>query len=176
MNASLSKDGPRHSLRFERQLPHSTDKVWRVLTERELLKQWFPSEIVGEWTAGAKLEFPLEGLVAAAATEEDYHGEVLSAEPPRLLEFRWGRDILRYELRPAGDGCRLIFVHSFEDKSTAARNAAGWEMCFANMDSALAAQAPAEFDMEPWGVLFERYVAEFEPQAGPQQGPPSSGE
>ena len=176
MTASLSKDGSRYTVRFERQLPHSPEKVWRVLTERELVKQWFPCEIVGEWTVGAKLEFPLEGLVAQGAKEEDFHGGVLAVEPPRLLEFRWGRDILRYELNPEGDGCRLVFVHSFEDKSTAARNAAGWEMCFARMESALAGQAPAELDMEAWGALFERYVAEFEPQAGPQQGAPSSGE
>lgn len=176
MTASFSKDGSRYTVRFERQLPHSPEKVWRVLTERELLKRWFPCEIVGEWTEGAKLEFPLEGVVAEGATEEDFHGEVLSVEPLRLLELRWGRDILRYELDSEGDGCRLIFVHSFEDKSTAARNAAGWEMCFVNMESALAAREPADLDMEAWGPLFERYVAQFEPQAGPQQGPPTSGE
>ena len=176
MTASFSKDGRLYTVRIERQLPHSPEKVWRVLTERELLKQWFPCEIVGEWTVGAELEFPLEGQVAEGAKEEDYHGAVLRVEPPRLLEFRWGRDILRYELNPEGGDCRLVFVHSFDDKSTAARNAAGWQMCFARMESALAARAPAEFDMEAWEVLFERYVAEFEPEAGPQQGPPSSGE
>lgn len=176
MTASFSTDGRLYTVRFERQLSHSQEKVWGVLTERELLKQWFPCEIVGEWKVGAKLEFPLEGQVAEGAKEEDFHGGVLAVEPPRLLEYRWGRDILRYELNPEGDGCRLVFLHSFEDKSTAARNAAGWEWCFANMDSALAAQPPVEFDMETWGVLFERYVAEFEPQAGSQQGPPSSSE
>lgn len=176
MTALFSEDGSRYAVRFERRLSHAPEKVWRVLTERELLGQWFPSEIVGEWKVGAELEFPLEGVVAEGATEEDFHGEVFSVEPPRLLEYRWGRDILRFELSPEGDGCRLVFVHSFEDRSTAARNAAGWEMCFANLESILAARASAGIDMEAWGPLFERYVAEFEPQAGPQQGPPTSGQ
>jgi len=174
MTASFTQDGARCTVRFERQLPHPAEKVWRALTERELLKQWFPCDVVGEWTAGAKLEFPMEGQVAVGATEEDFHGEVLAVEPPRLLEFRWGRDVIRCELSPEASGCRLVFAHGFDDVSTAARNAAGWEVCFETLDAALAGEAPSALDMEAWGVWFERYVAAFESQAGPQQGAPSA--
>ena len=40
MDASLTKDGSRYTLRFERRLAHSPKKVWRVLTERDQLKKW----------------------------------------------------------------------------------------------------------------------------------------
>ncbi len=173
MDASLSKDGPRYTLRFERQLAHSPKKVWQVLTDGELLKQWFPCDVVGEWTVGAKLQFVFEKGEGEGIEEADLQGEVLSVEPFRLLEYRWGQSILRCELIAEGDGCRLIFSETFEDGSIAARNAAGWEMCLANMEAVLRDRPPSEFEMEAWRVPFERYVAEFEPLAGPQQGPPS---
>lgn len=174
MDASLIKDGSRYTLRFERRLAHSPKKVWRVLTEREQLRKWFPSDVIGEWTMGAKLRFVFEGGESEGLEEADLQGEVLSVEPMRLLEYRWGESLLRCELIAEGDGCRLIFSESFEDKSIAARNAAGWEMCLANTEAVLKDRAPAEFAMDVWRVAFERYVAEFEPLAGSQQGPPET--
>ncbi len=166
MDASFTKDGPQYTVRFERQLAHSREKVWRVLTKPEMLKQWFPQEVEGEWIVGAKLRFVMK--------TEDFHGEVLEVVPLRLLAYRWGESVLRCELIAEGDACRLIFSESFEDGSIAARDAAGWEMCLSNLEAVLVERTPTEFEMDAWRVLFNRYVAKFEPLAGPQQGPPET--
>ena len=171
MDPTLTKDDPRYTLRFERQLAHSRERVWRALTEREHLRKWFPCDVTGEWTVGAKLRFV---FAEGEAENTDLSGEVLAVEPLRLLEYQWGEAVLRCELIEEGDGCRLIFSESFEDASIAARNAAGWEMCLANMQALLLDQAPAEFAMDAWRVLFNRHVERFEPLAGPQQGPPET--
>src|SRR5919204_5160883 len=88
--------GPR--LRFVRHLAHRPDKVWRALVEPEHLKAWFPDTVVvGEWAVGAKLRFepaPEHGV--------PFDGEVLAFEPRRLVEFRWGTDIIRLEVAPEG--------------------------------------------------------------------------
>jgi uncharacterized protein YndB with AHSA1/START domain len=42
MDATLIKDGSRYTVRFERKLAHSPEKVWQSLTERELLQQVVP--------------------------------------------------------------------------------------------------------------------------------------
>ncbi len=165
MDASLTKDGPTYTVRFERQLAHPPEKVWRVLTEPGLLNQWFPQEVEGEWIVGAKLRFVMKS--------EDFRGEVLAVDPPRLLAYRWGESVLRCELIAEGDNCRLIFSESFEDSSIAARDAAGWEMCLSDLEAVLAERTPTEFEMDAWRVVFNRYVPKFEPQAGPQRGPPS---
>ena len=55
MEATFTKQGERYVLSLERRLAHSAEKVWRVLTERDLLKQWFPADIEGDWKVGAKL-------------------------------------------------------------------------------------------------------------------------
>ena len=174
MDASIDRDGPRYTVRFERRLAHSPKKVWRVLTEPELMKNWFPSDVVGGWAKGAKLRFVFEEGEGEGIEDADLQGEVLSVEPFRLLEYRWGANVLRYELTADGDGCRLVFSESFEDGSIAARNAAGWEMCLANLEAILQDDAPAKFTLDAWRVPFRHYVAEFEPLAGSQQGPPET--
>lgn len=174
MGVSLEKDGRRYTVRFERRLAHPPEKVWRALTERELLKQWFPSEVRGAWETGAKLTFVFESGAEGGGEASALEGEVLAVEPARLLEFRWGESVLRFELLPEAGGCRLIFSDSFDDGSIAARNTAGWEICLTNLESVLEGSAPAEFDLQAWRVLFRDYAAQFEPKAGSQQGAPET--
>ena len=172
MEATLEQDGPRYTLLVERRLAHAPEKVWRVLTERELLKQWFPCDVEGEWRVGAELRFIFLHGEGEGLSDEELRGEVLSVEQPRLIEFRWGTHLLKLELTPDADGCRLRLSENFEDPSLGARNAAGWEMCLENLDLLIEGASLVKFAVEVWRAKFERYVTKFEPAVGPQQGPP----
>lgn len=128
------EDGP--VLRFERRLDHPVERVWRALTEPAELGQWFPADA------------PLE---------------VTASERPRRLEGRWFGDLLRFELRPDGDGCLLVFTHAFADRDTAARTAAGWDRCFARLDALLDGRPMDEaVALEAWPEVHERYAEGFE--------------
>jgi uncharacterized protein YndB with AHSA1/START domain len=172
MAATLEQDGARYILLVERRLAHPPEKVWRVLTERALFKQWFPADVEGEWKVGAKLRFVFLHGEGEGLSEEDLSGEVLAVDPPRLLEFRWGTHALKYDLEPDGDGCRFRLSESFEDPSWGARNAAGWEMCLDSLDLVLEGAAVLAFAADVWRSKFERYREKFEATVGPQQGPP----
>ena len=52
-------------------------------------------------------------------------------EPPSLLEFRWGPDVIRLEIaaRGEGEGCTLTLLDTFDELGKAARDAAGWHVC-----------------------------------------------
>ncbi len=128
----------------------------------------------GEWTVGAELRFEFQHGEGDQLSDEELRGEVLAVEPVRLLEFRWGQHILRCELVPDGDGCRLLFSEHFEDASWGARNAAGWECCLQNLETLFGGAAAATFDPEVWRARFTHYVAKFQPQFGSQQGPPDT--
>jgi uncharacterized protein YndB with AHSA1/START domain len=75
------------SIVIERRLPHAPDKVWRALTEGDLIAQWLmPNDfrpIVGHrFTFKAKPK-PIgdwDGIVRC---------EVLACEPNRLLRYSW---------------------------------------------------------------------------------------
>lgn len=174
MDASLTKSGDRYTLALERRLNHSPAKVWRALTEPELLHQWFPAHVIGEWTVGAQLRFEFQHGEGDGLSEEEMRGEVLAVEPERLLEFSWGPSILRCELIPEGDGCRLLFSDELEDVSTSARSAAGWEWCLQNLETILRGAVSVEFVMDQWRERFEHYVAAFEPQFGHQLDAPET--
>ena len=57
MKGTLHHAGTRHTLRFERRLAHSPEKVWRALTEASELAHWFPAEIHGPREQGSALRF-----------------------------------------------------------------------------------------------------------------------
>ena len=174
MDASLTKSGERFTLALERRLPHAPKKVWRVITEKEFLHQWFPAHVIGEWKVGGELRFEFQHGEGDDLPEEELRGEVLAVEPGRLLEFRWGKHVLRCELIPDGGGCRLLFSENFEDASWGARNAAGWEFCLESLEALLEGAALAKFVLGVWRVRFEHYVAAFQPEFGRQQGPPET--
>lgn len=120
----------RYELRFERQLRHPPEKVWRAITEWEHLKAWFPAVVDFELRTGARLRFGVTpeqvrryGLPADQVSE----GEVLRVDPPVLLEFSWDKEVLRWELSPDGaGGCRLLFTNIVDDRDITAPAAAGW--------------------------------------------------
>ena len=174
MDASFSKNGPRYTLLFERQLSHPPEKVWRVLTERELLRQWFPYDVDGDWKVGAPLRFTFLHGEGEGLPEDVMRGEVLKVDPPHQLEFRWGDHYYRCELIAEGEGCRLIFSDSFGDASEGARNAAGWEACLQNLDLILEGGSAVKFVVDAWRNRFEYYAQKFELIAGPQAGMPEN--
>jgi len=174
MDARFTKDGSQFTLTLERRLAHPPEKVWRALTERDLLKQWFPCDVEGEWSVGAPLRFHFLHGEGEGLSDDEMRGEVLKAEPVRLLEFRWGQHRIRCELAAAGDGCNLLFSETIDDASMGARDAAGWELCLENLDTLLQGGAIAKFAWDVWNPKFQRYVQKFEPEFGAQQGPPDN--
>lgn len=67
-------------LSFECDLPDPPEKVWRALTEPELLAAWLmPNDIKAE--AGSRFAF--------AGSDAPIECEVLEAEPGRLLRYSW---------------------------------------------------------------------------------------
>ncbi|MEU8503222.1 SRPBCC domain-containing protein [Streptomyces brevispora] len=162
-DATLSSDGARPILRFERVLAQPPEVVWRAITDREELKAWFPSEVIADaWEPGARISFPFPG------TDMTLTGTVLEAEEPRVLAYTWGEETLRFTLTPEPDGrTRLVFTDE-TPPGIAARNAAGWQICLARLAGETAAA-------DVWKGHFDRYVAAFEPALGPQEGPPAAG-
>jgi len=105
------------SIVVERTLAHPPEKVWRALTERELLAKWImPNDFE-----------PVVGRAFAFRTAASPHWngvvqcEVLEMEAPRRLVLRWGdgtpeggqiATTLAWTLTPADGGTRLRLEQS----------------------------------------------------------------
>jgi uncharacterized protein YndB with AHSA1/START domain len=162
-------DDGRWRLRFTRTLAHAQAKVWRAITEPEQLARWFPTTIDGERATGASLRFTFpNGLV------DPFDGEMLAYEPESVMEFRWGPDLVRIELRPVAGGTELSLLDTLEERGKAARDGAGWHTCLDALQAALAGDDDeARANMDMWAEVHPHYVESFGPEAatiGPPDG------
>jgi uncharacterized protein YndB with AHSA1/START domain len=140
----------RPALRFERVLAHPVERVWRAISEPAELGRWFPA--AADWTPG-----PGETFEAYGGT-----GEVTEVDPPHRLAWTYGGDGFSFELASHEGGCRLVFVHVFDDRSLAAQTAAGWETYLSRLEPHLAGGHLSEEEAhQQWGDVHERYAERF---------------
>jgi hypothetical protein len=133
---SFDDHGDTVSVRLERRYEHSRERVWRAITDPAELAHWFPANE------------PLQ---------------VIESQPPSLLSGTWFGDVLRFELRSDGEACVLLFSHTFGGREKAARDASGWDRCFARFDALLAgAPISAAESLRDWPETHERYAERFE--------------
>jgi uncharacterized protein YndB with AHSA1/START domain len=161
-------DDGRWQLRFTRALAHPPEKVWRAITEPEHLAHWFPTTIDGDRAAGAQLTFSFPGNQFPP-----FEGEMLAYEPESVVEFQWGPDTVRRELRPTGDGTELTLLDTLEERGKGARDGAGWHTCLDALERELAGDEDARDEMSGWKNVHEHYIASFGPEAatiGPPEG------
>jgi uncharacterized protein YndB with AHSA1/START domain len=170
MNGELDRYGDRWRLRFTRELAQPAEKVWRAVTEPEHLDAWFPQRVVGEWRVGAPLTFESRGGEHPA-----FRGEVLAFEPPSLLEFQWGPDVIRFEIVPNTEpatGCTFRLSDVFGELGKAARDGAGWHTCLDFLEHHLNGAAAPWTSGERWMQVHPGYVERLGPAAA-TLGPPS---
>jgi hypothetical protein len=93
---------------------------------------------------------------------------MLAFEPPRLIEFDWGGDVIRIELAPEGKGTRLTLFDTVSEYGKSARDAAGWHVCLVQLESHLSDKTASGM---PWKPLFAEYGRRFGPEsAGARAG------
>jgi uncharacterized protein YndB with AHSA1/START domain len=173
VNATLGTENDRAVLRMERRLGHPPEKVWRALTDPAHLNQWYPFQATElELRVGGRVRFD-DG---AGATVE---GVVTELDAPRVFAFRQdagavlqreGDNLLRFELRPDGEGCLLVFTHTFHDRPHAAANAAGWHACFDALEMVVAGRPVAMPDS--FVGRHEAYVEAFGLNRGAAEATP----
>ena len=165
---TLTRAGDRWTLRFTRRLAHPMDKVWRAVTEPEHLAAWYPQEIVGDRRAGAPLRF-------VSSSGDGFDGQMLVFDPPQVLEFTWGTDLLRIELEPDGTGTLLTLTDTFDDLGKAARDAAGWHECLERLASELDGTPPPAWG-DLWRQMYPLYTERLGPDASTIGPPPGAAE
>lgn len=127
--ARVEKASEKWTLILVRELRHSPENVWQALTEPEHLTEWAPFDADRALaTVG-----PVKLSLAKAPKPQVFESTVKRAEAPRLLEYSWGENNLRWELEPLGDGTRLTLWHNI-DRRFISWGAAGWHLCLDVLD------------------------------------------
>lgn len=101
------------SLTFELDLAHEPDKVWRALTEPELLARWLLPVVGLELTPGAAFRFESE---PQPGWDGIVHCRLREIEAPRRLSYGWivgdMDTVVTFTLAPTETGTRLRLEQS----------------------------------------------------------------
>jgi uncharacterized protein YndB with AHSA1/START domain len=164
----LTLDDGRPAVRFSRTYEHPIDRVWQVVTDPDELAGWFPSRAEIEPRPGGTITFSGDPNMPEST------GRVLAVDPPRHLSFEWGGDELRFDLEALGDKrTRFTLINVLAAENTAARNAAGWEVCLAALDAKARGErfdGPHAGAAAPWKEIYRACIAAGFPSGAPVPG------
>jgi len=150
MLADIQKSGNGYKATMERELNHSAAEVWAYLTVNEKLKQWFSELSVEELRAGGAIKFDMGNGSFEEMT-------IVEVEPFSVLEYTWDQDQVRFELYPAEDGCRLLFIEKLSQLTDhTPRDLAGWHVCL-DVIAALLDGRTIESRKSEWEKWYEQY-------------------
>lgn len=120
------------ALAFEIDLPHAPAKVWRAVTEPELLAEWLLPVIGLDLVPGREFKFRRDPM---PEWDGIVHCRVLEVEAPRRLRYAWvagGIDTtVSFTLAPNDGGTKLLIVQSGftpEQKHNFGGARYGWRM------------------------------------------------
>ena len=159
--AEVRKDGEKWTLVLVRELRHTPQKVWKALTDPASLREWAPFDADRSLAAVG----PVRLSTVGTPTPQISDTQVTRAEAPRLLEYRWGDNDMRWQLEPLGDGTRLTLWHNI-DRGFIAMGAAGWHICLDVLERFVAEEpigriVGGEAMKFGWPRLHDEYTKQF---------------
>lgn len=159
--AKVQKDGEHWTLIVVRDLRHPPELVWQALTDPAQLSEWAPFNADRNLSVEGSARLSTVGAGAPQVSESI----VKRAEAPKLLEYSWGGNDLRWELEPLDSGTRLTLWHNIE-RNYVTWGAAGWHICFDVLAALLAGEplgriVGAEAMKFDWQRLTVEYKTQF---------------
>ena len=158
--AHIEKDGEKWTLVLVRELRHSPQKVWQALTDPAELREWAPFDADNSLaTTGAKVKL----TTVRAPTPNVSETTVTRAIAPKVLEYNWGGNEMRWQLDALGAGTRLTLWTTI-DRRFIAMGAAGWHVCFDVLDRRLSGApigriaGPEVMNFGGWQRLHAEYI------------------
>jgi uncharacterized protein YndB with AHSA1/START domain len=126
---------------IERVFPQAPEKVWRALTENQLIAQWLMKNDF-EPVVGRKFQLRADPV-------PNWNGiidcEVLAIDPPKRVSYSWGtmgmESVVLFTLTPAEDGTHVRMEHSgFGPDNDAAYKGAtyGWQNFLGKLEKVVA--------------------------------------
>ncbi len=111
---------------FHRRYARPIAKVWAALATPERISDWFANTTINRMEVG--------GQIALDFKDENYRavGEIVIYTPMQTFAWTWseldGSDttLVRWDLEPDGDGCKVTLTHSGLTPSQGADVGPGW--------------------------------------------------
>ncbi|MGF7016242.1 SRPBCC family protein [Ornithinibacillus bavariensis] len=150
MLAKIEKHSNHHIATFHRHINSPLEDVWAMLTTNEKLALWFDELRVVDLEKGGYFSFNLGNGTFEKMTITDYIDHT-------VLEFTWGDDLVRFELKEVDMACQLLLKETINKLTPhTPKDLAGWHVCLDVITSILNHQE-IEDRMKIWEFWFEKY-------------------
>ena len=138
---------------FHRRYARPVEKIWAALTVPERISDWFATTKIDRVGVGGTMDLDFK--------DENYRsiGRIVTYQPMKTFAWEWAEldgsraSLVRWDLEPDGDGCRVTLTHSnlqpFEAKSVGP----GWHAHLQAIEDA------ADGIETPWRKVREREKA-----------------
>ena len=154
------------TVRIQRRLPGTIERVWAYMTESDLRRQWLASGEM-EMKVGATFTFtwrndelntPPSKRPDSFPEEHSLESRITELDPPRKLAIAWGSSGgVSFELEPKGSKVLLTLIHRrLPDRKTLLMVSAGWHMHLDVLAARATGKEPAPF-WEGWSRLQKEY-------------------
>jgi len=154
------------TLRIQRILPGSVERVWDYLTKSELRRQWLAAGNM-EMKAGSPFELtwhndeltnPPGHRPEGFGAEHSMKSQIVECDPPRKLMFTWGNGgDVTFTLEPRGERTLLTVVHrGLVERSTRTKVGPGWHAHLDVLAARMGGTEPAPF-WDHWTRLQKDY-------------------
>lgn len=125
------------------------------MTENDKLAKWFSELRVDDLREGGIIKFDMQD-----GTFEEL--EIIELKIFSVLEYTWGEDLVRFELYPEPEGCRLVLIEQIKKiTSHTPKDIAGWDVCL-DVIEALLDSRTIDSRKDIWKIKYEKYVQVIE--------------
>ena len=139
---------------FDRAYATSVEDLWQACTDPERLARWF-APVTGDLHPGGLFTIHFDDADTPVC-------RVVTCEAPRLVVWEWPigvvASLVTVEVRPDGDGSRLLLRHERLTGAQVAGYAAGWDTYHRALQAHLDGTAAPDWD-ETWSALHELYAS-----------------
>jgi uncharacterized protein YndB with AHSA1/START domain len=146
----VHREGDTVTLIFRRRFNRPIERVWAALTVPERLTDWFAEAEIDRLEVGGTMRLHFTGA------EYRSLGRIEILDPPRTLVWTWSEidgskaSLVRFDLEPDGDGCRLTLTHSGLPTADSAGTLSGWHAHLEAVEDA------CDGVFTPWATLVDR--------------------
>ena len=149
----VTRHGDTVTIMFRRRYARPVEKVWAALTVPERLSDWFANTKIDRQAVGGVMDLDFK--------DENYRslGRIVTMEPMKTFVWEWTEldgsnpSLVRWDLEPDGDGCRVTLTHSGVKASDAADVGPGWHAHLQAVEDA------ADGIETPWATVKARAKA-----------------
>ncbi len=162
-------EGEMATLVFRRRLAHPPEAVWKAITNPSELSNWYMTKAVIDGREGGTVDF------LAGPSRLHVVGRILTWKPPTVFEHEWkvaprpelqsGEDaIIRWELRPDGDGTILHLEHRKLTRQTALGFAPGTHAFLDRLEAQLGGEP-----VPGWQERYQEVASQYPPSWVPRK-------